>query len=161
MNLPDAQNHPAFAYRPETGEEPFASMLAVPVRRAGRTLGVMAVQNRNPRRYAEDEVDELETVAMLLAEVLAAAGAARRAEEGVAATVPRVFAGATLVPGSPSVRLCCTAPRARRFRLLADDPAAELARVHEAAQRMQQGLDELIAGVPDGLSSGARCLRIA
>ena len=30
MNLPDAQNHPAFAYRPETGEEPFASMLAVP-----------------------------------------------------------------------------------------------------------------------------------
>ena len=40
MNLPDAQNHPGFAYRPETGEEPFASMLAVPVRRAGRTLGV-------------------------------------------------------------------------------------------------------------------------
>src|SRR5690348_8668948 len=72
MNLPDAQNHPAFAYRPETGEEPFASMLAVPVRRAGRTMGVVAVQNRNPRRYAEDEVEELETVAMLLAEVLAA-----------------------------------------------------------------------------------------
>src|SRR5215472_12665033 len=66
MNLPDAQNHPAFAYRPETGEEPFASMLAVPVRRAGRTLGVVAVQNRNPRGYSDDEVDELETVATLL-----------------------------------------------------------------------------------------------
>ena len=39
MNLPDAQNHPAFAYRPETGEEPFASMLAVPVRRAGPHAG--------------------------------------------------------------------------------------------------------------------------
>ena len=71
MNLPDAQNHPAFAYRPETDEEPFASMLAVPVRRAGRTLGVVDVQNRNPRLYAADEVEELETVAMLLAEVLA------------------------------------------------------------------------------------------
>ena len=71
MNLPDAQNHPAFAYRPETGEEPFASMLAVPVRRAGRTLGVVAVQNRNPRGYSDEEVDELETVAMLLAEILA------------------------------------------------------------------------------------------
>ena len=69
MNLPDAQNHPAFAYRPETDEEPFASMLAAPVRRAGRTLGVVAVQNRNPRGYSEEEVDELETVAMLLAEV--------------------------------------------------------------------------------------------
>src|SRR4051794_15871934 len=83
MNLPDAQNHPAFAYRPETAEEPFASMLAVPVRRAGRTLGVVAVQNRNPRRYAEDEVEELQTVAMLLAEVLAAGGASDGSEEGV------------------------------------------------------------------------------
>src|SRR6201996_3266537 len=76
MNLPDAQTHPAFAYRPETGEDPYASMLAVPVRRAGRTLGVLAVQNRAPRHYTEDEVDVLETVAMLLAEVLAAAGSA-------------------------------------------------------------------------------------
>ena len=75
MNLADAQNHPAFAYRPETGEEPFASMLAVPVRRAGRTLGVLAVQNRAPRHYTEDEVDEVETVAMLLAEI---AGGRRR-----------------------------------------------------------------------------------
>src|SRR5579859_2696911 len=94
MNLPDAQNHPAFAYRPETGEEPFASLLAVPVRRAGRTLGVVAVQNRNPRGYSDEEVDELETVAMLLADVLSASGAADGAEEGVGATVPRVFAGA-------------------------------------------------------------------
>src|SRR5215469_5242894 len=93
MNLPDAQNHPAFAYRPETGEEPFASMLAVPVRRAGRTLGVVVVQNRHPRSYSEEEVEEVETVAMLLAEALAAAGASDEAEEGVAATVPRVFPG--------------------------------------------------------------------
>ena len=99
MNLPDAQNHPAFAYRPETGEEPFAAMLAVPVRRAGRTLGVVVVQNRNPRSYADDEVDELETVAMVLAEVLASAGASDGAEEGVGATIPRVFSGSTLVPG--------------------------------------------------------------
>src|ERR1700712_3071039 len=85
QNLPDAQNHPAFAYRPETGEDPFASLLSVPVRRAGRTLGVLAVQNRAPRRYTEDEVEVLETVAMLLAEVLAAAGAADGAEQGLGA----------------------------------------------------------------------------
>ncbi len=72
QNLPDAQKHPAFAYRPETGEEPFASLLAVPVRRAGHTMGVVVVQNRTPRRYGADEVDVMETVAMLLAEALAA-----------------------------------------------------------------------------------------
>jgi phosphotransferase system, enzyme I, PtsP len=155
MNLPDAQNHPAFAYRPETGEEPFASMLAVPVRRAGRTMGVVAVQNRNPRRYAEDEVEELETVAMLLAEVLAASGASDGSEEGVGATVPRVFAGTSLVSGIAIGLVVLHGNRRRPLRLLADDPAAELARLHDAAHRMQQGLDELIAGVPDGLAPGA------
>ena len=120
MNLPDAQNHPAFAYRPETGEEPFASMLAVPVRRAGRTLGVLAVQNRAPRRYDDDEVEALETVAMLLAEMLAAAGAADGADEGLrrhrAAPLHRHRAG-----GRPRHRpgRCCrgaarAAPAARR-----------------------------------------------
>jgi phosphotransferase system enzyme I (PtsP) len=148
MNLPDAQNHPAFAYRPETGEEPFTSMLAVPVRRAGRTLGVVAVQNRNPRAYSDDEVDELETVAMVLAEVLASAGAADSAEEGVAATVPRVFTGATLVPGIAIGPVVLHRHHRRPIRLLADDPDSELTRLHEGVQRMQRGLDQLIADAP-------------
>jgi phosphotransferase system enzyme I (PtsP) len=155
MNLPDAQNHPAFAYRPETGEEPFATMLAVPVRRAGRTMGVVVVQNRNPRRYAEDEVEELETVAMLLAEVLVASGASDGSEEGVGATVPRVFAGTTLVSGIAIGLVVMHGNRRRPLRLLADDPGVELARLHDASQRMQEGVDELIAGVPDGLATGA------
>src|ERR1700744_3294707 len=91
MNLPDAQNHPALAYRPETGEEPFASLLSVPVRRSGRTLGVLVVQNRTPRNFTEAEIDELETVTMLLAEMLPNRGAADGAPEGVGATVPRLF----------------------------------------------------------------------
>jgi phosphotransferase system enzyme I (PtsP) len=155
MNLPDAQNHPAFAYRPETDEEPFASMLAVPVRRAGRTLGVVDVQNRNPRLYAADEVEELETVAMLLAEVLAASGASDGSQEGVGATVPRVFAGATLVAGIAIGPVVLHGSHRRPFRLLADNPQVELARLHDAAHRMQKGLDELIAGVPDEFVSGA------
>src|ERR1700761_9689308 len=86
MNLPDAQNHPAFAYRPETGEEPFASMLAVPVRRSGRILGVLAVQNRTPRLFTEDEIDDLQTVAMLLAEMLPMNGATDGSPEGLGGT---------------------------------------------------------------------------
>ncbi len=151
LNLPDAQNHPAFAYRPETGEERYASMLAVPVRRAGRTLGVLAVQNRTPRRYDTDEAEVLETVAMLLAEVLARVGAHDGAAEGLAAHVPRRFEGTALVAGlavGPVVRL---GARQAPSRLLADDPEHEVARLSHALGQVQRGLDELVAGsLPEG-----------
>ncbi len=49
INLSDAQSHPAFSYRPETGEEIYHSFLGVPILRAGNTLGVLVVQNRAHR----------------------------------------------------------------------------------------------------------------
>jgi phosphotransferase system enzyme I (PtsP) len=156
MNLADAQNHPSFAYRAETGEEPFASMIAVPVRRAGRIVGVLAAQNRNPRQYTEDEVDVLETVAMLLAEMLAAGGGADGAGEGFAATVPRVFSGSVLGGGIVIGPVFVRGGRPTINRLLADDPAAELQRLHAASERMQRGLDELIAArMPSGGAAGS------
>ena len=145
MNLPDAQNHPAFAYRPETDEEPYASMLAVPVRRSGRRLGVLAVQNRAPRRYSDDEVEVIQTLAMVLAEVLAASGARDGAEEGLGSTLPRIFPASTLVPGIVAGPVVLLGRRSAAGRLLADDPDAELARLATAAALMQQGIDRLIA----------------
>ncbi len=160
MNLPDAQNHPAFAYRPETGEDPFASLIAVPVRRSGRTLGVLVVQNRLPRHFTEQEVDELETVAMLLAELLPASGASEGTSEGVGGAVPRVFAGTTLMTGIAIGPVVLHAVRRTGITLLADDPDAELARLHDAADRMQRGLDALIAGVaPAGKPADASATR--
>jgi len=150
QNLADAQNHPGFAWRPETGEEPYASMLAVPVRRAGRTLGVLAVQNRAPRRYDADEVEVVETVAMLLAELLAAR-VAESGEQALVDTMPRRFAGVPLAPGLAIGRVLVSGPAAAPRRLIADDPAQEQARLEGAVLRMQRGLDALIAaGLPDG-----------
>ncbi len=145
MNLADAQNHPAFAYRPETGEEPYASLLAVPVRRAGHTIGVLAVQNQAARHYDEDEVEVVETVAMLLAEIIAANGMTDAAEEGVAATLPRHFTGNMLAGGIAIGTVIRHGARPLTTRLLADDPDAELARLHAAAAEMQRGVDALIA----------------
>src|ERR1700760_1985166 len=148
MNLPDAQNHPAFAYRPETDEEPFASMLAVPVRRSGRSLGVVVVQNRTPRHFTDAEVDDLETVAMLLAEMLSGSGAADGSHEGVGATVPRQFAGTPLMGGIAVGPIVLLRPARRMFPVLADDPAAEQHRLEQAMNRVQRGLDDLFAEVP-------------
>ena len=49
LALADAQAHPNFAYRPETGEEIYHSLMGVPILRGGRVLGVLVVQNRTPR----------------------------------------------------------------------------------------------------------------
>ena len=151
LNLPDAQNHPAFAYRPETGEDSYASMLAVPVRRAGRVLGVLAVQNRQPRRYDSDEAEVLETVAMLLAELLAAQGTSEGAGEELEDSVPRRFVGASLVPGLAIGRVVRVGARQPPRQVLADDPIAEMARFTRALETVQDGLDELIsARLPEG-----------
>src|ERR1700692_1353922 len=71
VNLSEAQTHPAFAYRPETGEEIYPSFLGVPVLRGGNTLGVLVVQNRARRTYSEEEEEALQTTAMVLAEMIA------------------------------------------------------------------------------------------
>ena len=65
--LQDAQNNPAFVYRPETGEKIFHSLVGVPVLRGGRVTGVLAVQNRHRRHYTDEEVETLETIAMVIA----------------------------------------------------------------------------------------------
>src|SRR6201986_2901807 len=71
LALSDAQAHPAFSYKPETGEEIYQSFLGVPILRGGNTLGVLVVQNRARRIYSEEEIEVLQTTAMLLAEMIA------------------------------------------------------------------------------------------
>lgn len=155
LNLPDAPNHPGFAYRPETGEEPFNAMLAVPIRRAGHTLGVLTIQNRAARHYGEDEVEVVETVAMVMAELLAGSGLADVAEEGVGAALPRRFAGVALAPGIAVGPIVLHAARNAPRRVLAEDPEVELARISRAAKGVQRGLEKLLAdALPNGEGGG-------
>ena len=83
VNEPEAQNHPAFSYRPETGEEIYHSFLAVPILRGGDVLGVLTVQNKTPREYSDDDVEALQTTAMVLAEQFVS-GAVAGASTGAA-----------------------------------------------------------------------------
>src|SRR5437764_11337567 len=71
LALADAQAHPNFAFRPETGEEHYHSLMGVPILRGGRVLGVLVVQNRSLRHYTEDEIEVLQTIAMIIAELVA------------------------------------------------------------------------------------------
>lgn len=154
QNLPDVQNHPRYVYRAETGEENMASMLAVPVKRAGRTLGVIAVMSREVRAYAPVEVESLATVAMLLAEILARAGAADISQEGFSDSLPRRYAGHVLSAGIARGEVLAYGAAAPIAKLLTEDPEAELARLDIAVEEANKSLDGLIsANMPGGNAS--------
>lgn len=148
LNLSDAQSHPLFAYRPETGEEIYQSLMGVPVLRNGRVIGVLVVQNRTRRNYDEEEVEALQMVAMVIAE-LAAGGelvdpAELLAPEG-RFTGPAVIEGQPLVPGLAIGTVTVRRPQAPIQRLVADDPAGEKQRLAEALSALREGLDEMLA----------------
>ena len=118
LALSDAQHHPAFSYKPETGEEIYQSFLGVPVLRGGATIGVLVVQNRARRTYSEEEVEALQTTAMLLAEMIASGELQAIAAQGapIAVRDGRVAERRSASPtGSVSVMSSCTS-RAWRCR---------------------------------------------
>ncbi len=75
INLDDAPSHPKFRYLQETGEEPFHSFLGVPIIHHRKVLGVMVVQQRDRRRFDQDEEAFLVTISAQLAAVVAHAEA--------------------------------------------------------------------------------------
>ena len=117
INLSDAQTHPAFSYRPETGEEIYHSFLGVPILRAGNTLGVLVVQNRAHRTYSEEEEEALQTTAMVLAEMIASGELSALAKPGAEPAVSRgcISPARRCRTASRSAMSCCTS-RASRSR---------------------------------------------
>src|SRR3546814_7945100 len=54
--------------------ENFHSFAGVPIVRREQSVGVLCVQHVEPRRYEDVEIEALQTVAMVLAELIAGAG---------------------------------------------------------------------------------------
>ena len=148
LALADAQSHPNFAYRPETGEEIFHSLMGVPILRGGRTLGVVVVQNRTFREYTEEEIETLQTIAMVLAELVAggllSTGAGDKAEAPTALGTMRLE-GLRLSDGIALGRAVLHQPRVSIRQMVAENVDAELKRLAEAVSNMHIALDALIA----------------
>jgi phosphotransferase system enzyme I (PtsP) len=145
INEPDAQNHPAFSYRPETGEEVYHSFLAVPIVRGGEVLGVLTIQNKTHKEYTDEDVEVLQTTAMVLAEHLvtgAVAGVNSDAEFSRA--VGHIVRGQPLTEGLALGHVVLHDARVVVTEVQAKDPDAELRRLDAAIAELQASIDDLI-----------------
>jgi phosphotransferase system enzyme I (PtsP) len=147
VNLSDAPSDPHFSYRPETGEDPYKTFLGVPIVRGGQVFGVLTVQNRAERIYAEEEVEALQTVAMVLAEVVAQGGffnIAELDEPELRVDRPRKFSGEGLSEGVAVGHVVLHEPRVKVERMIADNPADELKRLEEAIASLRESVDQML-----------------
>jgi phosphotransferase system, enzyme I, PtsP len=145
INEPDAQNHPAFSYRPETGEEIYHSFLAVPLLRGGEVLGVLTIQNKTEREYSDEDVEVLQTTAMVLAEHLvsgAVAGVNTAAEFSRA--VPHVIRGQPLSEGLALGHAALHESRMVVTELEAKEPQEEERRLDVAVEDLKASIDEML-----------------
>ena len=144
LALPDAQNHPAFSYKPETGEEIYLSFLGVPILRGGNTLGVLVVQNKARRQYSEEEVEALQTTSMLLAEMIAAGELQAMLPGPAVLRQPLSLKGTAVVEGVGLGHAVLHEPRVIVTRLVAENVDSEIARLEDAIAALREAIDRLV-----------------
>lgn len=145
LSLSDAQSHPAFSYRPETGEEVYHAFLGVPLLRAGNTLGVLVVQNRTYRVYSEEEIEALQTTAMVLAEMLAS-GELQALSPGTVSASRRALSqcGVALADGVGLGHVVLHEPRIVVRNLIAENVEREASRLDTAIAEVRAAIDDLV-----------------
>ena len=120
--------------------------MGVPILRDGRVLGVLVIQNATQRNYAEEELETLETVAMVLAELVASGelvvgrGIAVRHGRPAARAAARDRAQRGARPGPRGLHERGIVIR----QTVAEDPDAEHERLRAAVAEMHSALDELM-----------------
>lgn len=102
INVEEAPKHPRFRYYPGIGEEHYHAFLGVPIIHRRQLLGVLGVQQRDPRRFDEAEEAFLVTLSVQLATAIAHAQAAGVLWDVTDHEIPKTFSG---LPGAPGVAI--------------------------------------------------------
>ncbi|MDX2274930.1 MAG: phosphoenolpyruvate--protein phosphotransferase [Hyphomonadaceae bacterium] len=159
LNLADAPHHERFSYRPETGEDPYNSFLGVPIIRSERVFGVLVVQNRVQRVYSDDEVEALQTIAMVLAEMVASGAfgdLSGLADVEIRPSKPDWLQGRAFSDGLAIGVAVLHEPHAPLGRVIADDPVKEEQRLAAALTQVREALERMLEGDPGRISGVSR-----
>ncbi len=149
ISLSDAPSHPSFAYRPETGEDPYHAFLGAPLLRGGRAIGVLVVQNRSERRYDDEEVEDIQTIAMVLAETVASGELLAQDELRdieVAPHRPENLKGQRFAEGLAYGHVILHEAPVAPENLLAENQQVEEIRLREALIGLKANIDSILDG---------------
>lgn len=146
LNLADANVHPKFEYRPETGEEVYHSFVGVPILQGGKVIGVLVVQSTVAREYTSEQVEVLQTIAMVLSE-LAISGQLVDVQELKTATgglMSQQLMGVRLSSGITKATAILHEPQLVITQYVSSDPDIEKERFEQAIRTLQETFDQYI-----------------
>ncbi len=163
INIDEAPAHPRYLFTHETGERRFHGFLGVPIIQNRRVLGVLVVRQKEPRRFDDNEVTFLFTLAAQLAGAITHARASGElaAIQDRPRTPTRFLEGrggsdgvalGTVVVAYPPADLEAIPDRS------SEDSAAEEQAFYSAVQSVRQDLEVLGARMEDRLPREERAL---
>lgn len=168
LNLAEAPDHPRYLYFPESGEERYHAFLGVPIIHHRQLLGVLVVQQHTRRKFGEDRVTFLITIAAQLAGAIAHAeasggisGLANAADQKPSRRSGVPFPGQ---PGSPGIAIgkAIVNYTSEDLSSVPDRPvkdvAAEISLFKKAVSGVKRDIRQMLARMRDILPAEDRAL---
>ncbi|MGB1540570.1 MAG: phosphoenolpyruvate-utilizing N-terminal domain-containing protein, partial [Rickettsiales bacterium] len=147
LNLSHAEEHPKFAYRPETGEEQYHGFVGVPIMRAEQVAGVLVVQSGEAKYYTTEQIELLQTVAMVLAELVGSGEVIDTTEVKRASSRAMTslhVTGTRLAPGLAQAPAVLHKSRVEISSWVAESSPQEKQRLQQALQALRDAIDAVI-----------------
>ena len=154
LNGADAWAHPKFAHKPQLGEEEYKSFIGVPLIRWSRSIGVLSLQNKEMREYSALDVEILETVAMVLSEIVSSEEMnefKKKFYKSSNLNEREKLKGLSLSKGYGLGVAIVHRRRQAVTKIFAEDKDKELRRLETAFARMNEDLDEKLASTKLGI----------
>lgn len=139
----NAWDHPSFVYKPETKEKPFKSLLGVPIIRGDNLLGVFVIQTTEAQPFPEEIGELLETIAMVLAEMLSATDLETK-EKLISSETHSRIEGVRLIDGVAVGQAVLHQRLERITNILAKDPASEIKKLNIALKTVEEEVGKML-----------------
>lgn len=162
LAVSDAWKHPKFSYKKDMGEDEYKSFLGVPLIRWSRSIGVLSIQSKEIHEYTQLEIEILETVAMILSELIASEEMSQfkktlTKERGISGGQDR-RKGISLSKGHGMGYAVVHRRRQTVTKIFAEDKDKELHRLEVAFRQMNDDLEKKFASTKLGIGEHVEIL---